>query len=75
MERIGNLREKDEKAGTNEEKRELIQKAGMKLDKGELDQVTGGGRGFFTCSECGRQFASAEEYKAHLMIEQAGNLR
>lgn len=42
MKLIGNLKEKVEKARTKEEKRELIEKAGMKLDDTELEQVAGG---------------------------------
>ena len=41
-----NQKEKVEKAGTEEEKRELIEKASMKLDETELEQVAGGGSSF-----------------------------
>ena len=42
MELIGNLKKKVDKASSKEEKRELIEKAGMKLDDSELEMVTGG---------------------------------
>ena len=42
MELIGNLRKKVDKANTKEEKRELIEKAGMKLNDMELEMVSGG---------------------------------
>ena len=42
MELIGNLKEKVEGTRSKEEKRELIEKATMKLDDTELEQVAGG---------------------------------
>ena len=42
MELIGNLRKKVDKASTKEEKRELIEEAGMKLNDVELEMVSGG---------------------------------
>ena len=42
MELIGSLRKKVDKASTKEEKRELIEKAGMKLNDMELEMVSGG---------------------------------
>ena len=47
MKLIGNLKKEVDKARTKVEKRELIEKAGMKLDDSELEMVTGGtGRDF-----------------------------
>ena len=43
MKLVGNLKKEVDKAGTREEKRVLIEKAGMKLDEGELEMVAGGG--------------------------------
>ena len=42
MKLIGNPKEKEEGARTEEEKRELVEKAKMKLDDTELEQVAGG---------------------------------
>ena len=42
MKLIGNLKKEVDKARTKVEKRELIEKAGMKLDDSELEMVTGG---------------------------------
>ena len=42
MKLIGNPKEKEERARTKEEKRELVEKAKIKLDETELDQVSGG---------------------------------
>ena len=47
MELIGNLKKKVDKASSKEEKRELIEKAGMKLNDMELEMISGGaGRDF-----------------------------
>ena len=47
MELIGKLKKKVDKASTKEEKRELIEEAGMKLNDVELEMVSGGaGRDF-----------------------------
>ena len=40
MELIGNLKKKVDKASSKEEKRELIEKAGMKLNDMELEMIT-----------------------------------
>ena len=42
MRLIGKLKEEVEKAETKEEKKELIEEAGMELDDEELEQVAGG---------------------------------
>ena len=42
MKLIGNPKEKEEGARTEEEKRELVEKAKMKLDDTVLEQVAGG---------------------------------
>lgn len=42
MELIGNLKKKVDKASSKEEKRELIEKAGMKLNDMELEIISGG---------------------------------
>ena len=42
MKLIGELKEKVEKAETKEEKKALIEEAGMELDDEELEQVAGG---------------------------------
>ena len=42
MKLVGNLKKEVDKAGTREEKRVLIEKAGMKLDEDELEMVAGG---------------------------------
>ena len=42
MRLIGKLKEEVEKAETKEEKKELIEEAGMELDDEELEQVSGG---------------------------------
>jgi hypothetical protein len=42
MELIGNLKKKVDKASSKEEKRELIEKAGMKLNDMELEMISGG---------------------------------
>ena len=42
MRLIGKLKEEVEKAETREEKKELIEEAGMELDDEELEQVAGG---------------------------------
>ena len=39
MELIGNLKKKVDKASSKEEKRELIEKAGMKLNDMELEMI------------------------------------
>ena len=44
MKLFENLKEKAEGTRTKEEKRELIEKAGMKLDETELEQVAGGAK-------------------------------
>ena len=44
MKLIGNPKEKEEGARTEEEKRELVEKAKMKLDDTELEQVAGGAK-------------------------------
>ena len=44
MKLVENLKEKAEGIRTKEEKRELIEKAGMKLDETELEQVAGGSK-------------------------------
>ena len=42
MRLIGKLKEEVEKAETKEEKKALIEEAGMELDDEELEQVSGG---------------------------------
>ena len=42
MELIGNLKKKVDKASSKEEKRELIENAGMKLNDMELEMISGG---------------------------------
>ena len=42
MKLVGRLKEDVEQAETKEEKRELIENAGMELDDEELEQVAGG---------------------------------
>ena len=42
MKPVGRLKEDVEQAETKEEKRELIENAGMELDDEELDQIAGG---------------------------------
>ena len=42
MRLVGRLKEEVEKAETREEKKELIEEAGMELDDEELEQVAGG---------------------------------
>ena len=42
MELIGGLKKKVDKASSKEEKRELIEKAGMKLNDMELEMISGG---------------------------------
>ncbi len=42
MKLIGNLKEEVQKAKSKEEKKELIEKAGMELDDDELETVAGG---------------------------------
>ena len=42
MRLVGKLQEEVEKAETREEKKELIEEAGMELDDEELEQVSGG---------------------------------
>ena len=42
MKLIGKLKEEVEKAETKEEKKVLIEEAGMELDDEELEQVAGG---------------------------------
>ena len=42
MELIGDLKKKVDKASSKEEKRELIEKAGMKLNDMELEMISGG---------------------------------
>ena len=42
MELIGKLKKNVDKASTKEEKRELIEEAGMKLNDVELEMITGG---------------------------------
>ncbi len=42
MELTGELKEQVEKAESKEEKKELIEKAGMLLTDDELDEVSGG---------------------------------
>ena len=42
MRLIGKLKEEVEKAETKEEKKELIEEAGMELDDEELEQIAGG---------------------------------
>ena len=41
MKLVGRLKEDVEQAETKEEKRELIENAGMELDDEELDQIAG----------------------------------
>ena len=43
MKLTGNLKKQVEKAGTKDEKKSLIENAGMLLNDDELDQVSGGG--------------------------------
>ncbi len=45
MKLIGNLKKQVEKAESKDEKKKLIEHAGMLLDDEELDQVSGGKRG------------------------------
>ena len=42
MELIGNLKKKVDMASSKEEKRELIEKAGMKLNDMEMGMISGG---------------------------------
>ena len=42
MKLVGELKEKVEKAKTNEEAKEIIEEAGMELTDEEMDQVAGG---------------------------------
>ena len=51
MRLIGKLKEEVEKAETKEEKKVLIEEAGMELDDEELEQVAGGFAGGFA-GEC-----------------------
>jgi hypothetical protein len=44
MKLIGNLKEEVQKAKSKEEKKELIEKAGMELDDDELETVAGGSK-------------------------------
>ena len=61
MELIGNLRKKVDKANTKEEKRELIEKAGMKLNDMELEMVSGGTGQDFDMEYWQRYFQECEE--------------
>ena len=45
MELTGKLKEQVEKAETKEEKKSLIEDAGMELNDEELDQISGGVKG------------------------------
>ena len=42
MKLVGKLKDKVEKAESNEEAKDLIKDAGMELTEEELDQITGG---------------------------------
>ena len=57
MKLTGTLKKQVDKATDREEKRSLIEKAGMMLNEDELDQVTGGIRvpppGGNVCRKCG----------------------
>ena len=44
MELSKELKEKVEKAETNEEAKKILEEAGVALDDAELDQVSGGGK-------------------------------
>ena len=46
MKLIGNLKKQVEKAETKDEKKSLIENAGILLTDDELEQVSGGGDGF-----------------------------
>ena len=44
MKLLGNLKKQVESEGTKEGRKRLIEKAGMKLDETELEQVAGGAK-------------------------------
>ena len=57
MKLTGHLKTQVENADTKEEKRELIQQAGMLLTDDELDQVAGGVY-FRNCNSCNERYGS-----------------
>ena len=57
MKLTGDLKTQVESADTKEEKRELIQRAGMILSDDELDQVAGG-MYFRNCNSCRERYGS-----------------
>ena len=61
MELIGNLKKKVDKAGSKEEKRELIEKAGMKLNDMELEMISGGAGRDFNPEYWEQRFRECEE--------------
>ena len=61
MELIGNLKKKVDKASSKEEKRELIEKAGMKLNDVELEMISGGTGRDFDPEYWERHFRECEE--------------
>ena len=61
MELIGSLKKKVDKASTKEEKRELIEEAGMKLNDMELEMVSGGTGQDFDMEYWQRYFQECKE--------------
>ena len=61
MELIGKLKKKVDKASTKEEKRELIEEAGMKLNDVELEMVSGGAGRDFNPEYWEQRFRECEE--------------
>ena len=61
MKLIGNLKKEVDKARTKVEKRELIEKAGMKLNDVELEMVSGGAGRDFNPEYWEQHFRECEE--------------
>ena len=61
MELTGNLKKQVERAETIEEKKRIIEKAGMRLTEAELDAVAGGVQ--YPYSPQGREFDAEENMR------------
>ncbi len=61
MELTGNLKKQVERAETIEEKKRIIEKAGMRLTEAELDAVAGGLQYFYSSQE--REFDSEQNMR------------
>ena len=61
MKLTGNLKKQVEKAESKEEKKGLIENAGMLLTDDELEQVSGGGDVFYTDTGANHMFGHDDE--------------